>query len=85
MTPRPKKKSPPPAATPARKERPVRRLAMIVLYPQHVAALDAEAERRSRLDPAYLAGRRALRPDRSAVLRELVDAWIGSQKGRKQP
>lgn len=48
---------------------------MVVLDPKHVAALSAEAFRR-----AAEAGSR--KPDASAVLREVLDAWIA--KGRQK-
>lgn len=42
---------------------------MVVLDPAHVEALQAEALRRARA-----AG--SLKPDASAVLREVLDAWL---------
>ena len=46
---------------------------MVVLDPAHVEALQGEALRR-----AQAAG--SLRPDASAVLREVLDAWLKRRK-----
>ena len=51
----------------------------VVLGEGHIEALNTEAARRARLDPEK--GHKAFRPDRSLVLREVLDAWIA--KGGK--
>jgi len=48
---------------------------VVVLAPEHVAALKREADRRA-------AAIESRKPDSSAVLREILDAWITKQ-GRK--
>jgi hypothetical protein len=49
---------------------------MVVLDPRHVAALSAEAFRRA----GEIGSRK---PDASAVLRELLDAWLAKHYPKK--